>query len=386
MENLKILSALLVLSVLVTLASCKSSETKSFPKYPLGYNEPVRGVWLTNVASDALYSREKIAKAVETCHELGMNTIFVVTWNKAMTMYRSPIMKNFTGVEIDPELDPEAKGRDPLKELIEEAHKYRMKVIAWFEFGFSSSYNANGGKLVELKPGWASLTSEGKLCTKNNFDWLNALNPEVQEFMTSLILEVVQNYDIDGIQGDDRLPAMPSSGGYNPEVIEAYKAEHWGQSPPENYKDFEWVNWRSEKLNNYMKELYTRVKAIKPECIVSMAPSIFPWSKEEYLQDWPTWVNFGYVDMICPQVYRKDSLSYQRALEATMSYILPEKMHLFYPGMLIKVGNQQPSGELFRFMMEENRRKNIQGEVFFYYEGLKDYSEEIKEFYTKQQK
>lgn len=34
--------------------------------------------------------------------------------------------------------------------------------------------------------------------------------PEVRGFMMDLILEVVNEYpDIDGVQGDDRLPAMP---------------------------------------------------------------------------------------------------------------------------------------------------------------------------------
>lgn len=374
-----------ILIALLMMAGCSSPSSQSdegtAPDFVPGYIEPVRGVWLTNVASDALYTKEKIVQAVEKCDSLGINTIFVVTWNKAMTMYRSQIMKDFTGVEIDPVLDPDNSGRDPLKELIEESHKRDIKVFAWFEFGFSSSYNEDGGVLVKLKPEWASLTSEGKLCTKNNFDWLNALDSEVQDFVTSLILEVVNTYDVDGIQGDDRLPAMPSKGGYNPDVIEEYKAEHFGQEPPEYYKDFEWVNWRAEKLNDFMKRLYQEVKNADPDCIVSMAPSVYPWSKEEYLQDWPTWVNFGYVDMICPQVYRKDSVSYLNTIKATVNYVLPEKRHLLYPGILIRVNDEQPSNELFKFMIESNRKLGMDGEVHFFYEGLDQYSEELKKMY-----
>ncbi len=371
----------LLVAIIVLNSGCQVKSDPVEIKYPLGYDEPVRGVWLTNVASEALYSRENIIEAVEKCNELGINTIFMVTWNKATTMYRSDIMKDFTGVEIDPILDPDNSGRDPLQEMIEEAHKRGIKVFAWFEFGFSSSYNLNGGKIAELKPEWVSLTHEGKLCNKNNFDWLNALNPEVQEFMTSLVLEVVEKYDVDGIQGDDRLPAMPSSGGYNPETIEWYKSEHFGAEPSENYKDFEWVNWRSEKLNMYLKELYFRVKEIDSTCNVSMAPSVYPWSKEEYLQDWPSWVNFGYVDMICPQVYRKDSASYKRTLEATKDYIIPEKRHLFYPGILIRVNGEQPSNDLFNYMIQCNREVGAEGEVFFFYEGLGEYQEELKQLY-----
>ena len=328
-----------------------------------------------------MYSRENIIEAVESCETLGINTIFVVTWNKAMTTYRSEIMKNFTGVEIDPILDPNNSGRDPLQEIIEESHKRGIKVFAWFEFGFSSSYNDNGGKIAELKPEWMSLTSTGELCTKNNFDWLNALDPEVQGFITSLVLEVVKKYDVDGIQGDDRLPAMPSSGGYNPNVIAQYKKEHFGEAPPSNYKDFEWVNWRATKLNEYLKNLYKAVKKEDPNCIVSMAPSIYPWSKEEYLQDWPHWVNFGYVDMICPQVYRKDSLSYKKALENTISQILPEKRHLLFPGLLIQVDDERPSKEFFRYMLDKNRDLGVHGEVFFFYEGLSTYQNEIEKAY-----
>lgn len=366
---------------------CKQRKTiskeniNSESLFPIGYKEPVKGVWLTNVASDALHTRTNIEQSVANCKDLGINTIFVVTWNKAQTMYRSAIMKDFTGIEIDPKLDPESIGRDPLQELIDISHANDIKVFAWFEFGFASSYNENGGALIKLKPEWASITSDGSICTKNNFDWMNALDPEVQQFMSSLVLEVVKNYDVDGIQGDDRLPAMPSSGGYNPKTITQYKAEHGGTAPPENYKDFEWVNWRSEILNNYLKQLYKDVKAVKPECIVSMAPSVFPWSKEEYLQDWPAWINHGYVDMLCPQVYRKDSLSYKNTLEKTLSYIIPEKRHLFFPGILIQVNDQRPSKDLFNYMLKTNRELGLNGEVYFFYEGLSAFENEIKTYY-----
>lgn len=349
--------------------------------YILGYEEPVRGVWLTNVASDALYSKENIEKAVVYCNEIGLNTIFVVTWNKAMTTYRSKVMKQLTGIEIDPELDPDQLGRDPLQEVIDEAKKYGIKVIAWFEFGFSSSYMEDGGILLKLNPEWASLNKGGSLTTKNGFEWMNALDPDVQDFILSLVLEVVNNYEVDGIQGDDRLPAMPSEGGYNQEVIEAFAKDNFGALPPDYHKDFNWIQWRAERLNAFMKRLYQEVKKNDPDCIVSMSPSIFPWSKEEYLQDWPTWVNFGYVDMICPQVYRKDSLSFARTLASNLHYVLPEKKHLIVPGILIRVDGIQPSKELFEYMIEENRKQGLNGEVFFFYEGLNQYEEIFKRIY-----
>ncbi|MFW5707102.1 MAG: family 10 glycosylhydrolase, partial [Bacteroidota bacterium] len=118
-----------------------------------------------------------------------------------------------------------------------------------------------------------------------------------------------------------------------------------------------------------------------PDCIISMSPSIFPWAKEEYLQDWPTWVNSGYVDMIVPQVYRRDIEAYSRTLQAQLRYVLPEKMYKFVPGLLIRAGDEQPSEEFFIQMIETNRSLGFEGEVHFFYEGLHKYSDILKSYY-----
>lgn len=336
----------------------------------------VRGTWLTNVDSQVLSSKAGIDSAVNFCDELGINTIFVVTWNKGMTQYPSKIMKEFTGVEIDTLFT----GRDPLKELIDAAHAKNIKVIAWFEFGFSCSYQLNGGEIIKLKPNWASVDVNGNLVTKNGFEWMNGFHPDVQEFMLSLIMEVVNNYDIDGIQGDDRLPAMPSEAGYDDYTKKLYSDSHNGKLPPNDFRDTAWVQWRADLMTDFMRKIYERVKAAKKNVIVSMAPSIYPWAKEEYLQDWPEWVRRGYVELVCPQLYRYEFKDYKFALDEILNgQIESEDLAKFYPGILLKVGSYYPSREYLRQMVEENRRRNIQGEVFFFYEGLKKYPDLIRD-------
>ncbi|PWS26662.1 hypothetical protein DHW03_16155 [Pedobacter yonginense] len=338
--------------------------------------EPIKGVWLTNVASQVLDSRKNIVDAVALCKQSGINTIFVVTWNRGNTLYPSKVMKKAFGVEIDPRFN----GRDPLKELIEEAHKKSIKVHAWFEFGFSSSYKDNGGNIIKKRPEWAAKNSQGKLVSKNNFEWMNAFLPEVQHFVNSLIMEVVQGYDVDGVQGDDRLPAQPSTAGYDKYTIAEYKKEHGGKLPPTDYKEPEWVDWRAKRLNSYLKELYQNVKKVKPNMLVTMAPSIYPWSKEEYLQDWPTWLKDGYVDYIFPQIYRYDLKKYKLALEATLSFIPADKKRLFYPGLLLKVDDYSPDATFLKEMVRLNRENGVKGEVFFFYEGIKLHSEFFKAY------
>jgi len=345
--------------------------------------EAVRGVWLTNVDSDVLTSKEKIVHAVKFLDEIGFNTIFVVVWNKGMTQYKSKIMKEFTGLELDTLL----KDFDPLPVLIEEAHKRNMKVIAWFEFGFSSSYKQNGGKILELKPHWKAIDVNGNLVSKNGFEWMNGFHPEVQDFIISLIKEVITNYKVDGIQGDDRLPAMPVESGYDDYTINLYRSEHNGKNPPEDFRDSQSVNWRAGKLNQFMKRIYKEVKSINPGLIVSMAPSIYPWSKEEYLQDWPEWLKTKNVDLICPQLYRYNIKDYEKLLvDIVENQIDKEDLKKFYPGILLKVGSYYASPELIKNKIELNRRYGINGEVFFFYEGLKKYPDLFKELYKERAK
>ncbi|MEM8526362.1 MAG: family 10 glycosylhydrolase [Bacteroidota bacterium] len=331
-------------------------------------HKSTRGIWLTNVDSEVLFSEKGIQEAVDLCAKYGFNTIYTVVWNRGYTLYPSEMMERMFGVRIDPKV----KGRDPLQELIDYAHMKDIRVIAWFEFGFSSSYEEeDGGYLLRQKPEWSALDMKGELVSKNGFQWMNAFDPEVQNFISALLKEVVQNYEVDGIQGDDRLPAVPSTAGYDSLTVAAYQAE-FGTAPPRDYRDTVWVNWRAQKLNDYACELYHELKELDSDLIISMAPSIYPWSKEEYLQDWVTWVVEGCVDEIIPQIYRYDIDNYEAELENIVSTQITEgDLDKLSVGILLKVGDYYPSPEFLQAMIDANRTNGVEGEVFFFYEGLK---------------
>lgn len=368
----KLLRVFLVFLVLGILWGCgdDGGSESGLPTPPIDTEDSFSGVWITSVASSVLNSRDNIREAVEVCSGYGINNIFVVVWNKGRTHYPSKVMKNLIGVEIA-EL---YAGRDPLKEMIEEAHKRNIKVHAWFEYGFAASNNQNGGLILQKKPEWAAKDVNGNLLSKNGFEWMNPFLPEVQNFMTSLVLEVVKGYDVDGIQGDDRLPALPSTGGYDDYTKELYKKEHSGILPPNNYADTEWVNWRTNHLTEYLGELYRKVKEVKKDVVVSCAPSVHPWAKNEYLQDWPTWLSKGYTDMVLPQHYRYDIDSYQTTLQQQLSYLQSKDRKKFYPGLLIQNGDYNPTEEFLKKMVEANRKNGIIGEAFWFYEGLNKFS------------
>jgi uncharacterized lipoprotein YddW (UPF0748 family) len=323
------------------------------------------GVWVTNVASTILDSRQNIQNCVRICKEAGIRHIFMVTYNNARTTYPSEIMRQRIGVSIQEKF----AGRDPLQEMIEEAHSAGIKVHAWFEYGFSSSYSANGGPLIAANPQWAAKDVNGNLVVKNGFDWLNAFDPEVQQFLLSLLKEVVGRYDVDGVQGDDRLPALPSTAGYDPYTVSLYQQENGGVLPPKDHMEPSWIDWRTKKLNAFMKEMYFTIKKMKPGIFFSSSPSPYPWGKEQYLQDWPTWVDSNWVDAVIPQCYRYDISAYQMLLTQQKSFHRNTNIPL-YPGMLLRIGSYTASESFLTQMVESNRSNGYKGEVFFFYEGV----------------
>lgn len=336
------------------------------PATPVWDPNAYRAVWITTTASSAMDSRDNIKQMVDNCKKGGINHIFVVVYNNARTMYPSTVMQNLIGRQILEKFE----GRDPLREVIEEGHAAGLKVHAWFEYGFSSSYSANGGPIVMAKPQWAAKDFNGNLVVRNGFDWLNPFHPEVQQFMIDLFREVVTKYDIDGVQGDDRLPAVPSTAGYDAYTAAWYRSEK-GIDPPPDGKNSNWVAWRAGKLNAFLKRLRTEVKAIKPNLLVTMSPSPYPFSLTEYLQDWPVWVDSGYVDAVFPQVYRYDMAAYNTVLTQQKD-ALKGKTSICYPGVLVKSGTYVATDGFLTQMIQANRNAGFKGESFFFYEGVKD--------------
>jgi uncharacterized lipoprotein YddW (UPF0748 family) len=326
-----------------------------------------RGVWLTNTDSKVFRSKQRIAEAMDFLIETGFNVVYPVVWNKGVTLYPSQTMQQSFGVEIDPSF----VNRDPLAEVVVEARRVGLKVIPWFEYGFASSYNLNGGLLLQTKPEWAARDCNGKLLKKNGFEWLNALDPQVQEFLLNLVVEVVRNYDVDGVQGDDRFPALPCEGGYDDGTVALYR-QQFAHNPPQNPKDGQWLRWRADILTDFLAHLYQEVKAVNSNLLVSMSPNIYDWGFNEYLQDSATWLNRGIVDMIHPQIYRRDFLSYKCIVNKLVAEQFTDAtLPKLAPGILMKLGSYCISPKYLVQSIECNRKRGIKGEVFFFYEGLR---------------
>ncbi len=347
------------------------SYTSVFSQIPSEF----RAVKITNVDSDILFDDQKIAEGMDYLASIEINVILNVVWNSHgadgdYTLYPSAVMEKYFGRAMHPAFPT---GRDPLKRVIIEAHRNGMEVFPWFEMGFSTSYSQHGGHILKKYPHWALKNNAGNLCVKNGFDWMSAINPEVQDFILALTTEVVDNYDVDGIEYSDRIPAMPVEGGYDSTTVSIYQAEHNGASPPTNYKDVNWMRWRADKLSQFYKNVRDSIKNRGDHLIVSSSPSVYPWSYQEYLQDSKTWVDSDIVDNIIPQLYRYNYADYVYELNQSLSHVSDSKRNAFFSGILIYLrgDNYLITPDFLLKSIQANRDRQVYGEAFFFYEGLR---------------
>lgn len=355
----------------------------------------VRGVWVTNVASNVLDSENNIKKAMQLLAKTGFNVIFPVVWNKGFTLYKSEVMERNFGSDF--KIDPKYTGRDPLQEVINAAKEVGLKVIPWFEYGFAASYveitmnpaegmQEFGKHILEQKPEFSAIDHSGNELIKpslvrhsdpekrnlQGFKWMNALKPEVQDFMLELILEVAKKYDVDGIQGDDRLPAFPVEG-FDQAVANNFSGI--GSRPSHTNRD--WMQFRADILTKYLKRIKDEVKAVGlskgKELIVSMAPHPRNHGFNTALQDTKKWLKNGLVDMSHPQLYRQDFDKYKELSnnEIVGQGFTNDELAKISPGILMKLGDFRINSDLLEKVIKHNKSLGINGVVFFFFEGLR---------------
>lgn len=354
------------LSMIATFMLSLPLNAQTTPKTEL------RGVWLTNIDSNVLFERDRLKNALQRLNNLNFNTVYPVVWNWGYTLYPSKVAAKVIGRSLDPE--PGLQGRDMLKEIVTEGHKKGLKVIPWFEFGFMAPADS---LLAKNRPQWLTSRNDGSKIVKEGIHervWLNPFHPEVQTFIQDLIVEIVRNYDIDGIQFDDHF-GLPSELGYDAYTVALYKKEHRGQAPPQDPKNPAWVRWRANKITDFMKRVFTAIKANQKDCIVSVAPNPQRFSYEYYLADWQRWERMGLVEDLVLQIYRDDLNVFIKELEypevkAARSHI-PVSI-----GILSGLKNRTVPIEQIKTQVEKVRDRKFAGVSFFFYETLWNLSQE----------
>ena len=345
----------------------------------------IRGVWITNVDSDVLFTRDRLATAIKDLRSLNFNTIYPVVWNWGYTTYPSKVAKRVVGSSFMPKKsagllinrklsDAEGlEGRDVLKEMVTQGHKQGIAVIPWFEFGFMAPATTDpaGSDLAKLHPDWLTQKQDGGTTWKEGKDprvWLNPFKPEVKQFIIDLVVEVVGKYDVDGIQFDDHF-GLPSEFGYDKFTVDLYKREHQGKLPPQDPKNEEWINWRADKITALMRDLFAAIKATNPKAIVSISPNPQSFAKSFFLQDWAKWERQGLVEELLIQVYRDKLETFVGELQKPEVQLASKHIPVGI-GILTGVKPKPISMKQIQTQIAAVRKQGLAGVSFFFYETL----------------
>ncbi|MFP4299635.1 MAG: glycoside hydrolase family 10 protein [Spirulinaceae cyanobacterium] len=343
------------------------------PEPPTAQQPELRGVWLTNIDSDVLFSQEKLRGAIANLNQLNFNTLYPTVWNWGYTLYPSQIAQQAYGIALDPE--PGLQNRDILQEIITEAHTRDMAVIPWFEFGFMAPADST---LAQTHPQWLTQRRNGETIWLeggvHERVWLNPLRSDVQKFITDLAVEIVSKYDVDGIQFDDHF-GFPSDFGYDEFTVNLYRQEHNNQNPPADPKNPEWIRWRAGKITNFMADLFATLKAANPQAIISLSPNPQEFSLESYLLDWQTWERMGFIEELIVQVYRNDLDRFQAELAHNSLQQAQDHIPVAI-GVLSGLRGRFVPLSLIQEQVEIVRDRGFAGVSFFFYESLWNYADE----------
>jgi uncharacterized lipoprotein YddW (UPF0748 family) len=327
--------------------------------------QEIRGVWMTENDHDILSDRPKMQEAVSQLARLNLNTIYPVVWNSGYVLYPSAVAQR---AEIQPFIRQGLQGQDILADLITQSHRQGLLVIPWFEFGFMAPPTS---ELALNHPEWLTQQRDGNqtwISAAGEVVWLNPFLPEVQQFITDLVLEAVTQYDVDGIQFDDHT-SLPNVFGYDSYTLALYKQET-KKDAPANPQDPEWVRWRADKITAFVTQLNQAVKQRKPNAIFSVSPNPYVTAYNTYLQDWLTWVRQDIVDELIVQVYRPDLQSFLNQITRSEIQEVQQKIPTGV-GVLTGLRNKPVAMSLIQAKVNSARDREL-GVSFFYYESLWD--------------
>lgn len=173
-------------------------------------------------------------------------------------------------------------GYDPLKLMIEIAHKQGLSFEAWVN-PYRISTSENQLKTFNKYSPIKSWIKTDKVLRSGNKVILNPASADVQKYITNGVAEIVENYDVDGIHMDDYF----------------YIPGTYGKTTNGQRKAY---------VNNMVKMVYARIKSINKKVTFGISPQGNLENCREAGADIDKWLSSdGYIDYLMPQIYWSDA-------------------------------------------------------------------------------
>ena len=282
-----------------------------------------RAVWLTSVYNidwphstsvSAVNQQNRLRQMLDVLQQTNINAVLFQVRPNADALYRSnhePWSHWITGT----------RGRepdyDPLALVIHEARKRGMEVHAWLN---PYRYENIAGQYAG-RPGDYAQTHPTLIFTHDNKTYFNPGKPETTHLIKSIIVDLITNYDLDGVVFDDYfypsgIPLSIDQEAYNTYGTDAFVKRYYATNTRDNF--------RRASVNNMIKEVHDTIKSIDPSILFGVSPAGIYSTQASAATQWGTtlpagisgrdnynaiycdplaWLHDGSVDYLSPQLY-----------------------------------------------------------------------------------
>jgi hypothetical protein len=248
---------------------------------------------------------------------------------------------------------------DQIAQCVEMGKKYGVEVHPW-------KVNWNLGNAP--KEFVDQMRAAGRLQathTGEQTNWLCPSHPDNYKLELDTMLEVVRNYDVDGVHFDYiRYPDDDSC--YCAGCRQRFEAargkpvENWPADCYNGALKAEYRQWRCDQISRLVRATAEQSRKIKPWVKISAAVfSDYPGCKNSVGQDWVTWCRQGWLDFVCPMDYTNNDGHFERTVASQVGYVggaIP-----IYPGIgHFIITDDQAIGQ-----MEIQRAQGADGDILF---------------------
>lgn len=261
-----------------------------------------RALWV-DAFHGGMRSAVQVEKLVADAKRANVNALIVQVRKRGDAYFNKSIEPRATDIQGPPDFDP-------LDYLIRLAHSSspRIEVHAWTNVYFTGQtslvYSMHGSA-------WANKANDG-----STGGFLDPGVPEVAIYTHRVLMDIVRNYDIDGLHLDYiRYPGV--TWGYNNTSVTLYKMLT-GVTQTPGPADPGWQAWRRGRVTNFVRDLKHDIELEKPNVKLSGAlisygggPAdssgwVYTSAYSGVFQDWRAWLTKGYLDFGVPMNYDAD--------------------------------------------------------------------------------
>jgi uncharacterized lipoprotein YddW (UPF0748 family) len=216
--------------------------------------------------------------------------------------------------------------------FLDEAHRRNIRVSAWINvfYAWGFAQKSNKWHPIIRQPNWFVRDQENRSIVDYSIEELKQINcegyyfapanPQVRAYLANIALEIVEQYDFDGIHFD--YIRYPNSGFVYDTDLRSKFMRYYFIDPLELSKEDEfgirfglwgyddisgkWGEFIRYDLTSYVEYLNKLLKAARPELLISAAvkPN-YQSAYRDFDQDWLFWLNAGYLDFVCLMAYGK---------------------------------------------------------------------------------